>query len=182
MSIYDTKDDRPVITPYRQRKPKVAFDDEAMPYDASGAGPRGLPVLVDWDHFEDMLIEGKFQTKTEAVQYCRNVYTLVYDPDDEDTHWSEDSSWERIRRGLFPEARAALAALPHAYYPDRGPSKREFAEKLLAAGKCKNGHKIESEADLASTGCDRHGRQRLGCIHCRRERSRNTRANQSKEN
>lgn len=171
MSIYDLDQKTPGVTLYRHPKPKVVFDEDCMPVDNTPGGRPGAKVLMDWDLFEEMLIDGKFRTKHEAVEYVRNVYTLLYDPDDEDTHWT-DSSWERVRRGLFPEARAALAALPTNDYGPREPTQTEWGIRLLKDGKCRNDHEIKSEADLGTLGRDANGKHRLACIHCRRERSR----------
>lgn len=176
MSIYDLEEKKPAITPYRHPPAEVRFDDEAQPYDVMAGSP-GYAVPVDWDLLEEMLLTGKFQTKVEVGQYCRRVYTLIYDKDDRATHWTK-ATWRRIRDGLVPEALEAYMALPQQFYTGRQVAEGSHTGMhLLQAGKCKNGHKIKSVEDLASIGPDSNGKPRLGCIHCGRERSRRARQN-----
>lgn len=169
----------PSVTMYRHLPPKVTFDEENQPVDSIGPGAIGLPVLLDWDVLEEMILDGKFQTKVEVTGWCRSVYTLLYDADDEATHWGS-AAWRRIRDGLLPEALAALDALPQQVYKGRAASDSGAAQKLLKAGKCRNGHKIKSIEDLGSNGVGKNGRPRLGCIHCRRERSTRKRSKDKK--
>lgn len=177
------------VTMYVQPAPKVVFADDCQPFDPGAEHRNGIPVLIDWDEFEQMILDGKFKTKSAAVDYCRALYADIYDEDDEETHWNKES-WRRIRKGLFPEVLAAFEALPHSDVMERVDRMAMVNSKenrpgglLLAAGQCKHGHKIKGPKDLASIGADSKGRPRLGCIHCRRKRSREARErNATKEN
>lgn len=166
-------DEAPGVTMYRHPPASVIFDEMMQPVDRSpysGPPPSG-EILIDWDDLEEMLVSGKFQTKVEVTEFCRNVYTLLH----AEEAWSR-ATWRRIRSGLMPEALAALEALPQQVYRGRPESGvPQTGRRLLKKGKCSNDHKIRSVEDLASIGPDAKGRPRMGCIHCRRERSRRRR-------
>lgn len=63
----------------------------------------------------------------------------------------------------------------------RPPTRKPLTtEDWLARGECAGGHKIESAADLCRDGRTASGGDRYGCLHCRRERSRRSKAKKRK--
>ena len=133
-----------------------------------------LPLLFDWDDFEEAVRAGRFSTIQDAKAFVTRSLSL----EDRIT----PTLWSHVKDGMFPEEREMLASLPPydfgLYAAERARKLAEFGQDPPArpdpTSQCPHCKTVLSDENIALRFRKPHAIWQ--CLECERIRGRKRRA------